>query len=65
MKTIDLSKVKYMQFDGIDMWDYPDFCDAYLVYGEIDGRPLTDSEIDHINDNHSDFVNENVYDSIC
>ena len=65
MKTIDLSKVKYMQFDGIDMGDYLDFCDAYLVYGEIDGRPLTDSEIDHINDNHSDFVNENVYDSIC
>jgi hypothetical protein len=65
MKTIDLSKVKYMQFDGIDMRDYPDFCDAYLVYGEIDGRPLTDSEIDHINDNHYDFVNENVYDSIC
>jgi len=65
MKTIDLSKVKYIQFDGIDMGDYPDFCDAYMVYGEIDGRPLTDSEIDHINDNHSDFVNENVYDSIC
>ena len=65
MKTIDLSKVKYMEFDGIDMADYPDFCDAYLVYGEIDDRPLTDSEIDHINDNHPDFVNENVYDSIC
>ena len=65
MKTIDLSKVKYMQFDGIDMSDYPDFCDAYLVYGEIDGRPLTDSEIDYINDKHYDFVNENVYDSIC
>ena len=65
MKTIDLSKVKYMEFDGIDMADYPDFCDAYLVYGEIDDRPLTDSEIDHINDNHPDFVNENVYLSLC
>jgi hypothetical protein len=66
MKTIDLSKVQYMQFEGIDMRDYPDFCDAYLVYAELeDGRPLTDEELDYINDKHYDFVNENVYDSIC
>lgn len=65
MKTIDLSKVKYMMFEGIDMRDYPDFCDAYLSYAEIDGRPLTDEELDYINDKHYSFVNECVYDSIC
>ena len=65
METIDLSKVKYMQFEGINMRDYPDFCDAFLSYAEIDGRPLTDEELDYINDNHHDFINENVYDSIC
>ena len=65
MGTIDLSKVQYMQFEGINMRDYPDFCDAFLSYAEIDGRPLTDKELDYINDNHYDFINENVYDSIC
>lgn len=62
---IDLTQVKHMEFDGIDTRDYPDFCDAYLVYAELeDGTELTDEQIDHLNDEHRDFVNENVYQSL-
>lgn len=55
-----------MEFEGIDMQDYPDFCDAYLVSAELeDGTVLTEEQIDYLNDEHWDFVNENVYPSLC
>lgn len=66
MRTIDLTQVTNMEFEGINMQDYPDFCDAYLSYAELeDGTVLTDEEIDYLNDEHYDFVNENVHLSLC
>ena len=36
-----------IEIDGVDMMDYPDFCDAYISYAEYDdGTPLTDNELD-------------------
>jgi len=32
--------------DGVDMRDYPDFVDAFIVSCSIDGVPATDEEID-------------------
>ncbi len=42
MKTnteLDTSKLEAVEVDGVDMNDYPDFCDAYIDYAE--GTPLT------------------------
>ena len=61
---LDLRKVDNMEFDGIDFSDYPDFCDAFLVAADYDGRELSEEEIDFINDEHYDFVNERVYSSL-
>ncbi len=61
---LDLRKVDNMEFDGIDFLDYPDFCDAFLVAADYDGRELSEEEIDYINDEHYDFVNERVYSSL-
>lgn len=52
---IDTSKVTNVQFDGIDHRDYPDYCDAYIVSAEIDGREATEEEIQELNED-SDFV---------
>ena len=52
---LELSKVR-LEFDGIDTKDYPDFCDAYVCGGEYDGEPLTEEQIDYLNENESDFV---------
>ncbi len=39
-------KIKNVEFDGIDTGDYPDFCDAYIVYAEHeDGTPLAVSPV--------------------
>lgn len=51
-----------VEVDGVDMRDYPKFCDAYIsraVWGDT-GEELTDSEIDELNQDY-DFVSEKVY----
>jgi hypothetical protein len=47
--------IENIQIEGVDPSDYPDFCDAYISYAEIDGKPATDEELDKLNEN-SDFV---------
>jgi len=42
---MDYSKITNVSFEGIDHNDYPDYCDAYLTYAEIDGIPLTEDEL--------------------
>ena len=61
---INLSQIENMEFEGIDTSDYPDFVDAFLVSAEINGRDLTEEEIDYLNDEHYEFVNESVFSSI-
>lgn len=40
-----------VKFDGIDHTDYPDYCDAYIVYAELNGVLLTEDELEELNDN--------------
>ncbi len=61
---LNLSQIDNMEFEGVDFSDYPDFVDAYLVSADIDGRELTEEEVDYLNDEHYEFVNESVFDSI-
>jgi hypothetical protein len=39
-----------IEIDGIDTKDYPDFCDAYIVSADYDGMPMTEEQLDEIND---------------
>lgn len=39
-----------VELDGIDFLDFPDFTDAYITYAERDGIPLTDEELDDLNE---------------
>ena len=52
--------------DGIEMRDYPDFCDAYIddasVFEDGKWRPATDAEIDQANDELLDSLNEIIHD---
>jgi len=51
--------------DGIDMQDYPDFCDAYFdsAFYE-DGTALSDDELIELTDTNFDALHEAVYDII-
>lgn len=55
---IDLKKVTNVEFEGIDMSDYPKFCDAYISYAEIDGREATEAELDALMEDTNFFYDE-------
>jgi hypothetical protein len=51
--------------DGIDMSDYPDFCDAYFESACYeDGTALTDNELEQLGDQNPDALHEMIYDQI-
>lgn len=60
---IDCKNVRIIEMD-IDMSDYPDCCDSYIMEAEfIDtGEELTGEEIDDLNENHHGFVLESIWD---
>ena len=60
---VDITKLESIELDGVDTNDYPDFCDAFITYAEINGRVLTDHELDCVNDNH-DSICELAYESL-
>lgn len=47
------------EIENIDWCDYPDFCDAYVAYAEIDDKPATEEQLDLINED-TDLVYELV-----
>tara|TARA_R110001583_G_scaffold653_2_gene5960 strand:+ start:112 stop:363 length:252 start_codon:yes stop_codon:yes gene_type:complete len=49
-KKMDYKKIDNIEIDGINTKDYPDFCDAYIVSADYDGVPMTDEQLDEIND---------------
>ena len=56
---MDYKKIDNIEVDGIDTKDYPDFCDAFIASADYDGEPMTDSQLDELNED-SDFVYECV-----
>lgn len=57
--SLDYSKIADVVVDGIDFRDAPDFCDAYIASATYDGRPMTEEELDALNDDPY-FVSEAV-----
>ena len=47
---MDYKKIDNIEIDGINTKDYPDFCDAYIVSADYDGVPMTEEQLDEIND---------------
>lgn len=47
---IDFDRLENFDIQGVDPKDYPDFCDAYVAFCEIDGRSATDVELEYINE---------------
>lgn len=63
MTPIDYTKIESVEVEGIDTRDYPDFCDAYISYAEIDGREANKEELEELNDNR-DFVYELTWERV-
>ena len=48
-----------IEMDGIELEDYPDFCNAFISSALVNGRKATEAELDQMQDN-SDLVYENI-----
>ena len=64
LENFNFKKLDNFDFDGIDYNDYPDFTDAFLSSCDYDGKELTDSELDWLQDNFADSLNEKLWDFI-
>jgi hypothetical protein len=57
------SKVSNIEVDGINHADHPDYSDAFIISADYDGRPMTEDEINELNEDR-EFVFECVWESI-
>ncbi len=60
-EKIDYKKIDNIEIDGIDTKDYPDFCDAYISSADYDGKPMTDEQLDELNED-GDYVYGHIMD---
>ena len=56
-------EVDSFEVDGINHWDYPDYCDAYLDSAKVDGREATQAELDELQQDN-DLVYDVLMDAI-
>ena len=58
---MDYKKIDNIEMDGIDTKDYPDFCDAFISSADYDGVPMTEKQLDELNED-GDFLYANIMD---
>jgi hypothetical protein len=64
MPDFKLDLIKDVEIDDIDMRDYPDFCDAFLVGATYTGRELTEDELEYIQDSNPDWFYDQVWNTL-
>ena len=57
---IDFKKGEALEVSDINHYDYPEYCDAYISEANYNGKPVTDEQLDEINDNDQ-FRYESVW----
>ena len=63
LQDLDLTKITDVEIEGVDMVDYPDFCDAFISYGYYIYRDLTELELDYINEFRPEFIQEKIFEN--
>lgn len=57
---MDLSKITNIHIDGVDNTDYPDFSDAYISDADYNGVPMTEEQLDELNE-EKDFIYKVIF----
>ena len=62
---LDITQIKNLVVDQVDTRDYPDFVDAYIMYAEhANGQPLSDLELDYLNDDYPEVAQQEALESL-
>lgn len=56
---MNLDKIDNVELENVDIVDYPDFVDAYIISADYNGKEMTENQLDEINEN-SEFVQDCV-----
>ena len=57
--------ISTLVIDGVDTRDYPDFCDAYVAYGNFaDGTEMSESDLDTFNEDNPEVAQEMAFESL-
>ena len=57
---MNYEKIDNIKIGDIRLSDHPDYADAYILSAYYDGKPMTDEQLDEINDD-TDFVHTAVF----
>ena len=58
---IDYNKIEVLEVSDINHYDYPEYSDAYISEANYNGNPMSDEMLDELNDNHLEFVHQQVW----
>jgi len=50
-RRLNYEKIGNIEFDGIDYEDWPDFSNSYIVSADMGGIPMTEEELNELNEN--------------
>ena len=64
MEKFKIEDCEELEIDGVDSRDYPEFCDAFFCYGILNGREMTDEELEYLQDTYPEHLNEMAYESL-
>lgn len=62
-EILNYDLIDNIEVDGIDTNDYPDFCDAFIVSADYDGQPMSEAQINELNEDSS-FLHDCVYNQL-
>ena len=60
---LDTRKLDNVVMADVQMFDFPDFVDAYVEYAEVNGVELTNAQYDEVNENY-EFLQQSAYESL-
>ena len=56
---LDYRLISNVELDGLNQKDYPDFVDAYITSADYNGEPMTEEQLNAVNED-SDYVYAHV-----
>ena len=63
MTKFEHAKITNVVLNGIYHWDFPDYCDAFIDSADYNGKPMTDKELDELNEDY-ELVHELVWNNL-
>jgi hypothetical protein len=58
-EMLDYTLISNLEFEDVDMNDYPDLCDAFISSADYDGDPMPEDLLDILNEDR-DYVHEQL-----